>query len=135
MSLVLFIINSAALIWGGVVDFQRREIPNLVPITLIATGFLTGSFLLIRLLSVIFMIGILWLSCLAAKNSIPGGDLKLICALAFSTGLPILLGVLFLVGIEATIVGGLSKQNLSRNIPLCTYVAPSYILLVICLLT
>ena len=36
MPIICTLINSAALIYGGVVDYKKREIPNLVPVVLLA---------------------------------------------------------------------------------------------------
>ena len=50
MPIICTLINSAALIYGGVVDYKKREIPNLVPVVLLATGIMSGAFIVSRLL-------------------------------------------------------------------------------------
>jgi Flp pilus assembly protein protease CpaA len=61
-----------------------------------------------------------------SKSDLPGGDFKLLTALAFSSGVPILLASLLLTGLGAVIVGIVKKQPTKRNIPLCSYFAPAY---------
>ena len=129
MTILFSLINSAALLWGGAVDFKKREIPNLVPLILMATGVLKGSFLIGRLIAVLCILMILWLASKLSSDEIPGGDFKLLCALAFSDGLLFLLGTLLLAGSGAVLCAVVQHEKISRNIPLCTYVAPSYILL------
>lgn len=128
MPIICMFINCAALIWGGVVDYKRREIPNLVPILLLATGVASGVNVLhgsILMCAVALGLG---LSNKLAENSFPGGDFKLLCALVFSSGLVIAAGTLCWTGLCAIIVGAIMKLPLRRYIPLCSYVAPAYIL-------
>ena len=101
MPIICTLINSAALIYGGVVDYKKREIPNLVSVVLLATGIMSGAFIVSRLLLMLCVAFILWLAGKITKQGLPGGDFKLLCALTFSTGLPTLLGVLFCVGLGA----------------------------------
>lgn len=129
MVLLNFIINGAALIYGGIVDYRKREIPNAVPIALLATGIVCRGYILQRLLLMLMIAGLLWLTTKITKQELPGGDFKLICTLAFSTGLLTLLGTLFFAGFGAITVGIAKRLPLKRNIPLCTYVAPAFILI------
>ncbi len=134
IAIICTIISGAALIWGGATDFKRREIPNGVPIILLLTGFLDIGHILPRL-AVMVLIGFsLWLSCKLTKQEVPGGDFKLICALAFSAGLLNLLSVMFCAGVLAVVVGFITHKPIKRNIPLCTYVAPAYVILNVVLL-
>lgn len=126
---ILVLINIAALIYGGITDHKRREIPNLVPIILLLTGIFPGQQIMIRILSLLLTVAVLFLASKVSKTRLPGGDFKLICALAFSGGLLCVIAVLFLTGIGAIIVSFVKKGSFRRNIPLCTYVAPAYILL------
>ncbi len=129
MPIICTILNSASLIWGGAVDFKKREIPNLVPITLLGTGIMSGAFIVPRFLLMLCIAFILWLSGKITKSSVPGGDFKLICALVFSEGLPTLLGTLFCAGLGAIFVSLIKREPIKRNIPLCTYVAPAYMVM------
>lgn len=114
--------------YGGYIDYKKREIPNAVPIILILMGLLSGN-ILQRLLVLVFTLLILLLASKITKQELPGGDLKLICAMASSVGLFETILVLALVGIGSAVVSLIKKLPLKRNIPLCTYVAPAYTLL------
>lgn len=128
MPMICSIINSAALVYGGITDYKRREIPNLVPVVLLATGIFTGGYVLQRFIIMLVVAMILWLTTRITKQELPGGDFKLICALTFSAGLIQLLMVLFLAIIGALLIALVKKERMRRNVPLCTYVAPAYLL-------
>jgi len=123
------ILNGAALIYGGAVDYKRREIPNTVPLILIATGFVSGIYVWERFVIMLALGVILWLSTKDTNNPLPGGDFKLICALTFSVGLPITLAILLFVGLGAIFMSIFCGLPLSRHIPLCSYTAPVYLLI------
>ena len=129
MPLSCTILNGAALIYGGAVDYKRREIPNLVPLILIATGFVSGIYVWERFVIMLALGVILWLSTKDTNNPLPGGDFKLICALTFSVGLPITLAILLFVGLGAIFMSIFCGLPLSRHIPLCSYTAPVYLLI------
>lgn len=129
MPLSCTILNGAALIYGGAVDYKRREIPNTVPLILIATGFVSGIYVWERFVIMLALGVILWLSTKDTNNPLPGGDFKLICALTFSVGLPITLAILLFVGLGAIFMSILCGLPLSRHIPLCSYTAPVYLLI------
>ena len=114
--------------YGGYTDYKRREIPNAVPIILFVMGLLSGS-ILKRFLVLALTLLILLLATKITKQELPGGDLKLICAMTFSVGLVETIMVLALVGIGSVAVGLAKKLPLKRNIPLCAYVAPAYAML------
>ena len=129
MLIACTLINGAALIYGGIVDYKRREIPNLVPVMLLLTGLVSRGYILQRLLMMLIVAFILWLTTRITKQELPGGDFKLICALAVSSGLLTLLGTLFCAGLGAIFMGLAKKLPTKRNIPLCTYVAPAYLIM------
>ena len=129
MPLSCTILNGAALIYGGAVDYKRREIPNTVPLLLIATGFVSGIYVWERFVIMLALGVILWLSTKDTNNPLPGGDFKLICALTFSVGLPITLAILLFVGLGAIFMSIFCGLPLSRHIPLCSYTAPVYLLI------
>lgn len=131
MPLSCTILNGAALIYGGAVDYKRREIPNTVPLILIATGFVSGIYVWERFVIMLALGVILWLSTKDTNNPLPGGDFKLICALTFSVGLPITLAILLFVGLGAIFMSILCGLPLSRHIPLCSYTAPVYLLILL----
>ena len=118
MQLICTLITGVALICGAIVDYKKREIPNLVPVVLLATGLFFDRNILWRLL--------LMLTGKITKQALPGGDFKLLCALAFSSGLLPLLGTLFCVAFGAVFMSLMKRLPVKRNIPLCTYVAPAY---------
>ena len=129
MPLSCTILNGAALIYGGAVDYKRREIPNTVPLILIATGFVSGIYVWERFVIMLALGVILWLSTKDTNNPLPGGDFKLICALTFSVGLPITLAILLFVGLGAIFMSIFCGLPLCRHIPLCSYTAPVYLLI------
>lgn len=122
-------INIGILAYGGYVDYKRREIPNAVPIVLLLTGLLIGwQTLPLRLLSLFLMAGVFLLSAKLTGNTVPGGDFKLLSALAFSSGLMCVGVSMVLTAAGSALVGLLTKKKVSRHIPLCTYVAPAYVI-------
>jgi len=122
------LINAAVLIYGGVIDFRRREIPNLVPIVLLVSGFFAFPTFW-RIMGLIIPAALLLAAAKLTKSEVPGGDFKLICALGFACGLPELAAILFLSGMGAVGYGSLRRLPLKRHIPLCAYVAPAYLAL------
>jgi Flp pilus assembly protein protease CpaA len=128
MDWLLFLTGACTIAYGGYGDYKKREIPDAVPIVLILTS-LPKGFLLGRLLIMILALLILLLAERLSKQELPGGDLKLICAMAFATGPFESIVILSLAGLGAVIVSLARKQPWKRHIPLCTYVAPAFILL------
>ena len=128
MELIYTFINAGILAYGGVMDYKKREIPDLVPVTLMLTGFLNGTLILPRIICFLITATALLMSAKLSKNSLPGGDFKLICALTFSSGLCSMAAALLLTGLCAILLSIIRKQPIKRNIPLCTYVAPAYMI-------
>jgi leader peptidase (prepilin peptidase)/N-methyltransferase len=128
MHSIPILINAAALIYGGVVDAKRREIPNAVPLLLLFSGFLNFSTLW-GIMGLVIPAALLLAAAKLTKSEVPGGDFKLVCALGFANGLPELAAVLFLSGIVAAAYGFIRRLPLKRHIPLCAYVAPAYLAL------
>ena len=123
---VLILINAAALIYGGVADYRRREIPNAVPVLLLVSGILGFSGLW-SILGLTVPAVLLLAAAKLTKSEVPGGDFKLLCALGFACGLWELAASLFLTGIGAAVYGLLRRLPVKRHIPLCSYIAPAYI--------
>lgn len=122
------LINAAVLIYGGVIDYMRREIPNVVPIALLVSGFFEYSTFW-RIMGLIIPAVLLFISSKITKNEIPGGDFKLLCSLGFACGLPELAAIIFLAGLCAVFYGLIRRLPITRHIPLCSYVAPAYLAL------
>lgn len=128
MNYVPILITAAALIYGGVIDFRRREIPNAVPIVLLSlAAFSFATFW--RIMGLIIPAALLLAAAKLTKSEVPGGDFKLICALGFACGLPELAAILFLSGMGAMAYGLIRRLPFKRHIPLCSYVAPAYLAL------
>lgn len=121
-------ICAAVLIYGGVVDLRRREIPNVVPILLLFTGFLKFTTLWC-IMGLIIPAALLFIASKITKSEIPGGDFKLLCSLGFACGLQELAAILFMAGIGAVFYGLIKRLPIKRHIPLCSYVALAYITL------
>jgi leader peptidase (prepilin peptidase)/N-methyltransferase len=128
MEYVPILINAAALIYGGVADFKRREIPNAVPILLIVSGLLSFSSYW-RIMGLIIPAALLLIAAKLTKSEIPGGDFKLLCALGFACGLPELAAIIFMSGIGAVAYGLIRRLPIMRRVPLGSYVAPAYLAL------
>lgn len=123
---VPILINAAALIYGGIVDLRRREIPNTVPIVLLSLGaFAFPTFW--RIMGLIIPAALLIAAAKLTKSEVPGGDFKLICALGFACGLPELAAIIVLSALGALTYGFIRHLPLKRHIPLCAYVAPAYL--------
>jgi hypothetical protein len=78
MELICTVINAGILAYGGVMDYKKREIPDLVPVILMLTGFLNGTLILPRMICLLITAAALLISAKLSKNSLPGGDFKLI---------------------------------------------------------
>ena len=129
MLLICFAVNACILAYGAVADYKRREIPDVVPIILILTGIVTGwDTILFRTAALLLTALLFLLAVKISKSDAPGGDFKLLCALAFSNGLPIFFLTLLITGLVAVFIGIIRKQAFKRHIPLCTYIAPAYII-------
>jgi prepilin signal peptidase PulO-like enzyme (type II secretory pathway) len=129
MKYIPILINAAVLIYGGVVDFKRREIPNLVPVMLLLTGIAFSFSTFWSILGLVAPAVLLFAAGKLTNSEVPGGDFKLLCSLGFSCGLRELAAVIFLAGIGAVVYGLIKRLPVKRHIPLCSYVAPSYIAL------
>ncbi|MFB0921688.1 MAG: A24 family peptidase [Oscillospiraceae bacterium] len=128
MNDIPILINAAALIYGGVIDFRRREIPNVVPLLLLLSGFLSLS-IFWRIMGLVIPAALLFIAAKLTRSKVPGGDFKLLCALGFACGLPELAAIILLSGIGAVSYGFIKRLPLKRHIPLCSYVAPAYLTL------
>ncbi|SBW01095.1 putative Type IV leader peptidase family [uncultured Eubacteriales bacterium] len=128
MNYISILINAAALIYGGIADYKRREIPNTVPIILLSlAAFSFPTFW--RIMGLILPAVLLLAAAKLTKSEVPGGDFKLICALGFACGLPELAAILVLSALGAMAYGTIRNLPIKRHIPLCAYVAPAYIVL------
>ncbi|MPM43977.1 hypothetical protein SDC9_90655 [bioreactor metagenome] len=123
---ILILINAAALVYGGVVDFRRREIPNAVPVLLLVSG-VFGFSGLWSILGLIAPAVLLFAAAKLTKSEVPGGDFKLLAALGFTCGLRELAVIIFLAGMGAVAYGLIRRLPVKRHIPLCTYLAPAYL--------
>lgn len=128
MNYISILINAAALIYGGVIDGKRREIPNAVPLLLILSGFLSFSSFW-SIMGLIIPATLLLAAAKLTKSEIPGGDFKLLCALGFARGLPELVAIIALSALGAMAYGFIRRLPIKRHIPLCAYVAPAYLVL------
>jgi len=129
MNYIPILINAAVLIYGGIADFKRREIPNSVPVTLILTGLFFGFSMFWRIMGLISPAVLLFAAAKITKSEVPGGDFKLLCSLGFACSLPELAAIIFLAGFGAVAYGFIRCLPVKRHIPLCSYVAPAYIAL------
>jgi len=120
-------ICAAVLIYGGVIDFKRREIPDVVPITALLVGSILNFSLLQSIIGLVAPAVLLFAAAKITKNEIPGGDFKLLCSLGFACGLQELAVIIFLACIGIVVYGLMRRLPVKRHIPLCSYIAPAYI--------
>lgn len=120
---------AVVLICGGIVDYRKREIPNAVPVILIAVGVTFGFSMIWSIMGLAVPAALMYIAANFTKSEIPGGDFKLLCSLGFACGLPMLTIVILLAGVGALIYGLILCLPIKRHIPLCTYVASAYIAL------
>ena len=121
-------IISAALIYGAIIDYKRREIPDIVPIVIVLCGLSLDLSVVYGIVWLTIMMLGLWLASKLTETEIPGGDFKLLCALSFTCGLGEIAIILALTALGALLVSMIMHRKILRKIPLCTYVAPAYIL-------
>lgn len=123
------LIVAAVLIYGGVVDFRKREIPDAVPIILLMTGCFPALNPFERILGLAVPALLLFIAAKLARSEIPGGDFKLLCSLGFACGLRELGAIIFMTSIGALVYGLIKRLPVKRHIPLCSYITPAYIVL------
>ena len=121
-------IISAVLICGAIIDYKLREIPDIVPIVIVLCGLSLDLSVVYGIVWLTIMILGLWLASKLTETEIPGGDFKLLCALSFTCGLGEIAIILALTALGALLVSMIMHRKILRKIPLCTYVAPAYIL-------
>lgn len=129
MKYIFILINAAVLVYGGVIDLKRREIPDVVPIALLMVGIFLNFSLMQSIIGFIVPAMLLFATAKITESEVPGGDLKLLCSIGFACGLPILMEVLLISAIGALAYGLICRLPVTRRIPLCSYIAPAYILL------
>ena len=116
------------LIYGAIIDYKRREIPDIVPIVIVLCGLSLDLSVVYGIVWLTIMMLGLWLVSKLTETDIPGGDVKLLCALSFTCGLAETAIILTLTALGALLVSVIIHRKILRKIPLCTYVAPAYIL-------
>lgn len=127
MTIICTLVNIGILAYGAITDYNKREIPDAVPIVLLLTGLATGwEVIIYRLADMLLTAAVFIIAAKLSKSDLPGGDFKLFSAMAFSSGIPILIASLLLTGLGALIIGIAWKQPTKRHIPLCSYIAPAY---------
>lgn len=129
------LIGGAALLYGGIVDFKKRVIPNAVPVILIGISVLFGIFSLWSIMELAVTVGLIAAASKLTGSEIPGGDFKLLCSLSFMCGLRGLAVIMLLAGLGTLVVGIIRSLPARRHIPLCSYVAPAYVAFYVIALT
>ena len=116
------------LIYGAIIDYKRREIPDIVPIVIVLCGLSLDLSVVYGIVWLTIMVLGLWSVSRLTVTEIPGGDFKLLCALSFTCGLGEIAIILALTALGALLVSMIMHRKILRKIPLCTYIAPAYIL-------
>ena len=127
MKYVQVALISAVLIYGGISDYKRREIPNIVPIVIVIVACLFDFSFWQCIIGSVVPATVFYVAAKLTKSEMPGGDFKLLCALGYSCGLSELAIVILLAGIGAVLCGFARHLPVKRHIPLCSYIAPAYI--------
>lgn len=123
----------AALSYGAYTDYKERIIPNMVPLLILVFGCFTIQSWPVKLLSLVYIVLILVIVGKIMKAKSGGGDIKTYCALSFALGLPCLTLLLVGVIVIKKISDLINKKKAERGgrIPLCTYLALSYVGIVV----
>lgn len=127
MKYVQVALISAVLIYGGISDYKRREIPNIVPIVIVIVACLFDFSFWQCIIGSVVPATVFYVAAKLTKSEMPGGDFKLLCCLGFACGLSELAFAILLAGIGAVLWGFARHLPVKRNIPLCSYIAPAYI--------
>ena len=141
MEYIKLLLIAAALIYGGIIDYRKREIPDLVHVVLLIVGTFFGFSPLSSIIGLVVPAAALLLLCALRSEdesliaTIPGGDFKLLCALGYALGLAQLAIIVLLAVFGATVYGFIKQKPINRSVPLCTYVAPAYIVLNVAAIT
>lgn len=127
---------AVALSYGAYTDYKSRIIPNRIPFAILVLGLLTATPIATKLISLGAIIAILVALHLLTKKKSGGGDIKVYCALAFALGLQTMAFVLTATIILSslwTLAVKRVRLNKQMRIPLCTFLSPAYILVMIVL--
>lgn len=111
MILLHYAVNAAVLAYGGIRDHRNRMIPDSVPLILLLTGLVFGKTLLLSTGMLILTAAVFLLLDKLTDGGSPGGDFKLLCALAFSSSVPVFLGTLLVSSLGALLVCKLKKTG------------------------
>lgn len=127
----------AVLVYGGIVDFKQREIPDFIPVSLfgisvfeliLQKGPLIGERLFMLAMVIAWILVIEFFAIRGKSTAVPGGDIKLLTALAFSEGVLMFAATLIGVGVLTTTVKLFDWKHRIHSFPLCTYVAGASVL-------
>lgn len=121
------------LVYGAYTDYKERIIPNMVPGLILLFGIFTATPWATKLASAGIMVVALVILSRVAKYKSGGGDIKLYCTLSFAVG-PYALATLLVTMVLELLHRHLiqrRKREKGERIPLCTYLAPAYWLVVI----
>lgn len=136
-ALISACIGSCAMGAGGVSDYKTRTIPNYVHILLLLSGIISiisfsfgprilANRIFDHALGLAIPAGVM-LAGYFSGRSLPGGDFKLLCTLGFQVGLAWLCIMMALAALIAVLVSKIKQIPTKRNIPLCSYLAVSYL--------
>lgn len=125
-----YIITGLALCFGAYTDYKTRMIPNSMPLVIFLCGCLTPSTIISQLLNLAAMILILLVLSKVCHYKSGGGDIKIYLSLTFLLGLVWVAAILCVTLALHLLVELIRRKKKSKGetIPLCTYVAPAYII-------
>ena len=122
------------LLCGAYTDHKSRTIPNWIPLSILLFGLFTDIAWSIKFISLGIIVAVLILVTVLSKSKSGGGDIKLYCAMCFSLGL-LLTAVCLFVTVILTLLWQMvilrRRPDRKRRVPLCSFVAPAYIILLV----
>lgn len=131
---IAVLIIGLALCYGAYTDYKEWIIPNKVPLIIMACGCITATAWSDKFASLVLIILALVVAKWITKAKSGGGDIKVYCALSFALGL-FTLGIV-LIGMIAIrwaheLYTKRKAPDKKERFPFCTYLAVSYIILVL----
>lgn len=136
-------ISLLCLVGSACFDYREQRIPNLFPVILVFCGVvLYGigfaidqpgaiAYLTMGVVAAVLCALLLFLASFLTKQGIGLGDIKLMCALSLTTGVDILMGVLFFAIVSSCAVGIVAlitkKKTLQDSLPFAPFIYFGYV--------